>query len=58
MEKVIRIVDKKDSGFDTEYWANKSPKERIEALEILRNQVLTKNGIRQEFQRVYRVIKR
>lgn len=58
MEKVIKIVDRKDAGFDAEYWAKKSSEERIEALELLRNQHLTKDGIRQRLQRVCRVIKR
>lgn len=56
MDKVVKIVDKKDGGFDAEYWASKSSQERIEALEIIRNQYLTKNGIRQRLQRVCRII--
>ena len=58
MEKVIRIVDKNNSGFDAKYWLKKSSRERIEALELLRNQYLTKNGTRQRLQRVCRIIER
>jgi hypothetical protein len=58
MEKVVRIVKTEDSGFDAEFWAKKSSSERISALEHMRNQVLTKNGIRQRLQRVYRIVKR
>lgn len=58
MEKVVRIVRKDDAGFDADFWATKSSSERLAALERMRNQVLTKDGIRQRLQRVYRVVKR
>lgn len=58
MEKIAKIVDKSNAGFDADYWIKKSAEERIAGLEKMRNQVLTKNGIRQRFQRVCRVIKR
>ncbi|GAA0188625.1 hypothetical protein GCM10009122_47550 [Fulvivirga kasyanovii] len=58
MEKVVRIVNTKQAGFDAAYWSKRSSEERINALEHLRTQQLTKNGIRQRLQRVCRVIKR
>ena len=58
MEKVVRIVRKNEAGFDAEFWAKKSSSERLAALEHLRNQALTENGIRQRLQRVYRIVKR
>jgi hypothetical protein len=42
---------------DADYWADKSPNERIIALEILRNQHIDQNGLSTRLQRVYRVIK-
>ena len=54
----IRIVNKSNAGFDAEYWADKTPLERLSALELLRKQMTIVNGIEQRLQRVYSVIKR
>ena len=56
MKKVIRIVKKEEAGFDAEYWSSKTPAKRLAALEKLRSQMVTTNGVRQGFQRVYRII--
>ena len=53
MEKTVKIININDNTVDAEYWATKSSQERIAALEFLRNQMLTKNGIRQRLQRVF-----
>jgi hypothetical protein len=58
MKKTIRIVHKKDAGFDVNYWSSKTPAKRLEALEKLRSQILFNNGVRQEFQRVFRIVAR
>ena len=57
MDNVIRIVDMKDDRGDLDYWLSKSPAERIEAIEILREQyVRFKGDVQQGLQRVCRVI--
>ena len=58
MKKAIRIVPKKEAGFDVEYWSSKNPAKRLAALEKLRTQMVFKNGVRQEFQRVFRIVAR
>lgn len=58
MERVIKIINKGDEGFDAQYWSTKTSQERIAALEHFRNQYLTKYGTRQRLQRVCRIIKR
>ena len=55
---VIRIVNKSNAGFDAAYWASKTPLERLSALELLRKQMTTSNGIEQRLQRIYSVTKR
>ena len=56
MQKISRVVDLNKAGFDAAYWANKSPVERLEALEKLRSQQVKVNGVRQKFQRVYKLV--
>jgi hypothetical protein len=44
---------------EREYWLSKTPEERLEALEHLREQYIQLHyETRPEFQRVYRIIKR
>lgn len=57
MKKEFKIVNTENAGFDYDYWAYRTSIERINALEHLRTQQLTKNGIRQRLQRVCTVIK-
>jgi hypothetical protein len=57
-KKKIVFFDLKAKNNDFEFWMNKSPLERIYALEHLRNQYLTNNnGIRQRLQRVLSITK-
>jgi len=58
MEKTVKIINKNNDTVDAKYWATKSAQERIAALEFLRNQMLTKNGIRQRLQRVFKIVER
>jgi len=58
MEKVVKIVDKENAGFDAAYWATRTSQQRIDALVHLRAQYLTKYGIRPRLQRVCKVIER
>jgi len=58
MEKVLTVVDKNDVKNDFEYWKTKSPKERIDSIEILRLQYIQfQKNVQQRLQRVYSVIK-
>lgn len=58
MEKVFRIVPMADSDdHDIEYWKSKSPEEKLDVLQRLREEFYTfKNESRKRFQRVYRII--
>lgn len=58
MQKTIKVVDLNNSGFDAKYWATKTPLQRLEALEKLRSQQLIVNGVRQKFQRVFKLVDR
>ena len=58
MEKVVKITSLHSQESDREYWAKKSPRERIEALEMLRQQQMEQPIDAQRVQRVYRIIKR
>ncbi|MEQ9424340.1 MAG: hypothetical protein RJQ09_07995 [Cyclobacteriaceae bacterium] len=58
MKSGIRIVSKEDAGYDTEYWASKTPLERLAALEKLRAQQTIINGTSKRLQRVLRITKR
>lgn len=53
IKKVIKKFNLKEKRNDLAYWLSKSPKERIEAVEILRKQF---NGTAKRFQRIIRVI--
>ena len=56
-KKQLKIVSLKDKNSDLEYWLTKTPEERLEAIEILRQQYIkfTKD-VQQGLQRVCRVI--
>lgn len=57
MDKVLKIVSLKDKETDFAYWLSKSPSERLEAVEYLRQQYNRfKKDVRPGFQRVCRVI--
>ena len=53
IKKIIKILDINKKGNDLAYWLSRPPRERIEAVEILREQF---NGSTEGFQRTIRVI--
>jgi len=55
IEKTVKMLNLKEKGDDLNYWLSKSPKERIEAVEILRKQF---NGDTKRFQKIIRIIQR
>ena len=59
MEKVLKKVSlKKADELDIEFWKSKTPAERLDTLQYLREIYYEfKNESRKRFQRVYRVIK-
>lgn len=59
MEKSIHITTfNKESAEDFEYWRHKTPEERLDTLQYLREMVYDlKNENRKGFQRVFRIIK-
>ena len=57
MNKNLKIVHLKDKNTDFLYWKSKSEIERLQAIEILRQQYLNyKQDVQPRLQRVYRVI--
>jgi len=57
MKKDAKIIHLHDKQSDVAYWLSKSPSERIEAIEILRQQYVKLKRIQPGLQRVYRIIK-
>lgn len=59
MEKVVKIVHQKKQGNDLDFWLDKSYVERLEAIEILREQyyLINKNADRR-LQRVLTIVER
>ena len=53
IKKIVKILNLKEKGNDLSYWLSKSPKERIETVEILRKQY---NGNAKRLQRVIKII--
>ncbi|MCU0445271.1 MAG: hypothetical protein MUE85_10165 [Microscillaceae bacterium] len=62
MEKIIRRVKFGEESKPYIYWLTKTPQERIEALELIREQIIwLKPELKKyasEFQKVYRVAQR
>ena len=57
MERVLKIISLKDKTTDFEYWKTKTPVERLEAIEYLRQQYINfQKDVQPGFQRVCRVI--
>ncbi len=58
MEKTIKVVNLADADrLDIEYWKTKTPEEKLDVLQHLREEYYTfKNEDRKGFQRVYRVL--
>jgi hypothetical protein len=58
MERVIKKTSLKESQTDLHYWLSKTPIERLESLEFLRQQYYKFNkNVSSRLQRVLRVIK-
>lgn len=57
MKKVIRKYKLGEEPGELEFWLTKTPKERLIALQILRERYIKifKNGLRSRLQRVYTV---
>jgi hypothetical protein len=59
IEKVIHKKKLKDSSNDFLFWSSKSEVERLNALEILREQYIQNlPDVQQRFQRIYRVTRK
>jgi hypothetical protein len=57
MIKVLKIVSLKDKHSDFAYWTTKSLKERLDAIEFLREQYIKfKKDVQPRLQRVCRII--
>jgi len=57
MEKVIKKTTTKEQQSDLEYWLTKTPQERLDALEFLRQQYINFNkNVQPRLQRVCKVI--
>ena len=57
MEKSLKIVRLKDTSTDYLYWMSRTEIERLEAIEILRQQYINyKKDVQPRLQRVYRVV--
>lgn len=58
MEKVVRKISLHDkTNYDLQYWFSKTPEERLEAIEFLRQQFYSNAELSKGLQRVYRIIK-
>lgn len=56
MEKVLNIVSLKDKQSDFAYWSTKSFQERLEAIELLREQYIKyRKDVQPRLQRVCRI---
>jgi len=55
MVKNIKITTLKQQGNDKEYWATKTPKERLEALDFLRQQYIEFTNAPKRLQRVLKI---
>lgn len=56
LEKVVRIINKRQEKNDFAYWQNQPVEKRLAALEEIRREY--HRGTQQRFQRVYKIIKR
>ena len=57
MEKVLKIVSANDKNFDRSFWLTKSPVERLEAIEVLRQQYINyKKDVQQRFYRICNIV--
>ena len=52
----VKVYDLGEEPKDSEYWLSQPPFKRIEAVEILRQQMISEDVSKRGFQRVYKVI--
>ena len=57
MERVVKIVGLHDEQSDLKFWLNKTPAERLAAIEILRQQYVRFKRIQPRLQRICRIAK-
>jgi hypothetical protein len=59
MEKIVKIKYKNDKDSNLEYWLSKTPEERLQAVEILREQYIkTLSEDERRLKRILKVIER
>jgi hypothetical protein len=58
MERTMRIVSLKEQPKDRLFWRDRTPAERLEALEFLRQQYMGPTHAEQRLQRICRVAKK
>ena len=59
MQKVLKIISLKDKQSDLAFWLTKSPQERLDAIELLRQQYINFNkNVQSRLQRVCSIINR
>lgn len=57
MEKVLKITSLKDNNTDFAYWSTKSLNERLDTIEILRQQYFSiKKDVQPRLQRICRIV--
>jgi hypothetical protein len=57
MEKVLKIVQLKDRHTDFKFWLTQSELQRLQAIEVLRQQYINfRKDVQPRLQRVYRII--
>jgi hypothetical protein len=57
MEKSLKIINLKDRNTDYQFWINQSEIQRLQAIEILRQQYINfRKDVQPRLQRVYRII--
>ncbi len=58
LEKVVTRTERHKAGYDKAYWDTKTPQERIDAVEFLRQQYIEYTNAPQRLQRVIKIVKR
>ena len=57
MDRVVKITSLKDKSSDFAYWSTKTDKEKLEAIELLREQYIKfKKDVQSRLQRVCTVV--
>ncbi len=58
IKKIVTVKDMKSRDDDNLFWKDKTPQERIDALEFLRQQYIEFTNAPQRLQRVLTIVKR